>query len=224
MAMGDRLFSLLRSKDFAVSIITIKGRIKPKLVLGEYQRTVLQKPVKSARLIMRKAGIFLKIFVVYDVPLKEAAKPVGVDVGIRKLLVGSNALQSVAAPSWPAWSTSNRFCTLSAPKAPPLLRGGKNGWPEREAVGQGHAPPDQQAFCGVTERRRICSFGGIARCQERDNGIAAPCKDHPAAFRGWAISRLLHMLSYKCADAGVPVVYVSPDFTSQRCPRCGTHP
>jgi putative transposase len=58
--------------------------------------------------------------------------------------------------------------------------------------------------------------------RNKTNGTVKPCKDHPAAFRGWAISRLLHMLSYKCADAGVPVVYVSPDFTSQRCPRCGT--
>jgi len=55
-----------------------------------------------------------------------------------------------------------------------------------------------------------------------DIGKPCKCKDHPAAFRGWAISLLLRMLSYKCADAGVKVVYASPDFTSQRCPRCGT--
>jgi putative transposase len=31
-----------------------------------------------------------------------------------------------------------------------------------------------------------------------------PCKDHPAALRGWAISRLLRMLSYNAPMLGSP--------------------
>jgi putative transposase len=98
MALDDRLFSLLRSRDFAVSIATIKGRVKPRLVLSEYQRMVLEKPVKSASLVLRKAALFLKICVAYDVPPKESVESVGVDVGIRKLLMGSNGFAAGGGP------------------------------------------------------------------------------------------------------------------------------
>jgi transposase len=36
------------------------------------------------------------------------------------------------------------------------------------------------------------------------------------------MGRLQHMITYKCEENGIPVVLVKPDFTSQRCPRCGT--
>ena len=45
MALDNRIFSLLRSRDFAVSISTIQGRLKSRLVLGGYQRSILEKPV-----------------------------------------------------------------------------------------------------------------------------------------------------------------------------------
>ena len=223
MSLDERLFSLLRSRDFAVSISTIKGRIKPKLVLGEYQRTALQKPVKSARLIIRKAGLFLKIFVVYDVPLKEAAKPVGVDVGIRKLLVGSNG---IAVSGGPFIARMEHFESLlqtlgtkgtsSAKRRQKRLAGRERRW----AKAMLHQI--SRHFVESLKDGEYVVLEELPDARNGTNGIATPCKDHPAAFRGWALSRLLRMLSYKCADAGVPVVYVSPDFTSQRCPRCGT--
>jgi hypothetical protein len=54
------------------------------LVLGEYQRKILQKPVKSASLVPRKAGLFLKICVAYDVPPKFSGA-VGVDLSYSKI-------------------------------------------------------------------------------------------------------------------------------------------
>jgi putative transposase len=221
MAMDDRLFSLLRSRDFAISIITIKGRIKPKLVLGEYQRMVLQNPVKSARLIIRKAGISLKIFVVYDVPLKEAAEPVGVDVGIRKLLVGSNG---IAVGGGPFMARMEQFESLLQT----LGTKGTSSTKRRQKRLAGRERRWAKAVLHQISRRFVASLkdGEYVVLEELPDAgksdIAKPCKDRPAVFRGWAISKLLHMLSYKCADAGVPVIYVSPDFTSQRCPRCGT--
>jgi putative transposase len=221
MALDDRLFSLLRSRDFAVSIATIKGRVKPKLVLGEYQRTVLQKPVKSARLILRKAGLFLKILVAYDVPPKDATEPVGVDVGIRKLLVGSNGF---AAGGGPFMARMEHFESLLQT----LGTKGTSSSKRRQKRLAGKEKRWANAMLHQISRRFVESLKEeeyVVLEELPDAGksnIVKPCKDHPAAFRGWAISRLLHMLSYKCANAGVPVVYVSPDFTSQRCPRCGT--
>ncbi len=223
MALDDRLFSLLRSRDFTVSIATIKGRVKSGLVLGEYQRKILEKPVKSASLILRKAGLFLKICVAYDVPHKEAAVPVGVDVGIRKLLVGSNGFTACGGPFMVRMDqyeshlqTLGTKGTSSAKRRLKRLAGKELRW-ARTTLHQ-----ISRRFVESLKDGEYIALEELPETKTSDIGKPCKCKDHPAAFRGWAISRLLSMLSYKCAGAGVPVVYVSPDFTSQRCPRCGT--
>jgi len=219
MALDDRLFSLLRSRDFAVSIATIKGRIKSRMVLGEYQRMVLEKPVKSASLIVGKAGLFLRIYVAYDVQPKECVEPVGVDVGIRKLLVGSNGF-SAGCGSFMArmdhyeslLQSLGTKGTSSAKRRLKRLAGREKRWAKTTL---------HQISRRFVNSLKDCEYIALEGLP-KTNGIGKTCKDHPAAFRGWAISRLLRMLSYKCADAGIPVVCFSPDFTSQRCPRCGT--
>lgn len=223
MALDDRFFSLLRNRDFTVSITTIKGRVKPRLAVGEYQRKILELPVKSASLILRKAGLFLKICVAYDVPPKEAAEPVGVDVGIRKLLVGSNGFSAGGGPFMAQMEHYESHLqslgtkgTSSAKRRLKRLAGKELRW-ARTALHQ-----ISRRFVNSLKAGEYITLEGLPKTRTSDIGKPCKCKDHPAAFRGWAISLLLSMLSYKCADAGIRVVYASPDFTSQRCPRCGT--
>lgn len=223
MALDDRLFSLLRNRDFTVSITTIKGRVKPRLAVGEYQRKILVSPVKSASLIMRKAGLFLKICVSYDVPPKEAAESVGVDVGIRKLLVGSNGFSAGGGPFMARMEHYESHLqslgtkgTSSAKRRLKRLAGKELRW-ARTTLHQ-----ISRGFVDSLKDGEYIALEGLPKTRASDIEKPCKCKDHPAAVRGWAISRLLSMLSYKCADAGIRVVYASPDFTSQRCPRCGT--
>lgn len=223
MALDDRLFSLLRSRDFTVSITTIKGRVKSGLVLGDYQRKILQKPVKSASLVLRKAGLFLKICVAYDVPPKEAAEPVGVDVGIRKLLVGSNGFSAGGGPFMARMEQYESHLqslgtkgTSSAKRRLKRLAGKELRW-ARTTLHQ-----ISRRFVDSLKDGEYIALEGLPKARTSDIGRPCKCKDHPAAIRGWAVSLLLRMLGYKCADAGIPVEHVSPDFTSQRCPRCGT--
>ncbi len=49
-----------------------------------------------------------------------------------------------------------------------------------------------------------------------------PKKNPESVFQSWAINRLQQLINYKCEESGIPVIFVKPDFTSQRCPRCGT--
>ena len=204
MALDDRLFSLLRSRDFAVSIATIKGRVKSRLVVGEYQRQILKKPVKSASLVLRKAGIFLKVFVAYEVPPKEAAEPVGVDVGIRKLLVGSNGFSAGGGPFMARMEQYESHLqslgtkgTSSAKRRLKRLAGKELRW-ARTTLHQ-----ISRRFVDSLKDGEYISLEGLPKARTSDIGKPCKCKDHPAAFRGWAISRLLSMLSNKCADAGV---------------------
>jgi putative transposase len=224
MALDDRIFSLLRSRDFAASISTIKGRIKSRLILGEYQRMILEQPVRSAILTLRKAGLFLKINVGYDVLQKDGIEPVGVDVGIRKLLVGSNGFSAGGGPFMARMEqlesllqTLGNKGTSSAKRRQKLLARKEKRWARTilHQISRQFVNSLNEAEYVVLEELPDATLSTIG-C------LGKSCKDHPAAFRAWAIYRLLRMLSYKCADAGISVIRVSPDFTSQRCPRCGT--
>ncbi len=88
--LDGRLFCLLRDKGFRASISTVYGRIKSKLAIGEYQRTLLANPVAKARVVLKNGRFYLHISVTYEVLPKGGDEPVGVDVGVRKLLAASN--------------------------------------------------------------------------------------------------------------------------------------
>ena len=46
-------------------------------------------------------------------------------------------------------------------------------------------------------------------------------KPQRVTLHSWAFHQLGQYIAYKAARAGVPVVYVDPAYTSQRCSSCG---
>lgn len=218
--LDNRLFCLLRSKGFKASISTVMGRIKPRLALGEYQRELLKNPIQGSRLFLVRDKFFLNISVSYEVDQKEMYEPVGVDLGIKKLLVASNGFVvkggyiKAKRRHFKMLKDSLRAKgTSSARRRQKLLSGKEKRWMKT------HLHQFSRAFVSTLAQgeypvlERICRSGNKPKRSR---------KNSKPVFQSWAISRLQQMLSYKCADLGVPVVLVRPDFTSQRCPRCGT--
>ena len=46
-------------------------------------------------------------------------------------------------------------------------------------------------------------------------------KSQRRELRSWSFYQFEQMLSYKAQEAGLMVIKVAPDYTSQRCPKCG---
>jgi hypothetical protein len=138
--------------------------------------------------------------VAYDVPPIEGIAPVGVDVGIR-LMVGSN---SFAAGGGPFMARMEHFESL--PEA--LGIKGTTSAKRRQKRLVGREKRWARTMLHQTSRRFVNSlkdgeYIALEELQESKDS-RKPCKDHPAALRGWAISRLLRMLSYNAPMLGSP--------------------
>jgi IS605 OrfB family transposase len=95
MDLDDRLFSIKEKEGkFLVGIATIKGRVKCELDIGDYQRQYLKNTKPTyATLHYRNKTFFLHIATDKEIPEPKGSNPVGVDVGIKHILVASNGFK-----------------------------------------------------------------------------------------------------------------------------------
>ena len=222
MDLDKRLFTLLRNGEYKVSISTIYGRVKVKLAIGDYQQELLKNPVRDAKLVYRRdcREFYLHITVLMKIPEPSGSNPVGVDIGINKLLVASNGFSVNGKPIEhrrrhfrKLRSSLQSKGTSSAKRKLKRLAGRERRW--------------VNTVLHQVSRAFVNSLvaGRDFVVMERLDGIRQRCKqrkEQRATFHSWAFRRLQQMIEYKCLERGIPVVYIEPNYTSQRCPRCGT--
>jgi len=222
MDLDKRLFTLLRNGEFRVSISTIYGRVKVKLAIGDYQRELLKNPVRNAKLVYRRdrGEFYLHITVLMKVPEPSGSNPIGVDIGINNLLVASNGFRVNGKPIEhrrrhfrKLRSSLQSKGTSSARRKLKRLAGRERRW--------------VNTVLHQVSRAFVNSLvaGRDVVVMEKLDGIRQRCKqrkEQKATFHSWAFRRLQRMIEYKCLEKGIPVVYIKPNHTSQRCPRCGT--
>ena len=95
MDLDERLFRLIYKPDEIIApISTLQKRVKAPLDIGEYQRKLLEdvKPT-HALLVYRNKTFFLHI-TIKKVPEPKGNNPIGVDVGLKNLLVASNGFKA----------------------------------------------------------------------------------------------------------------------------------
>ena len=219
MDLDKRLFTLFRNGDFKVSISTLSGRVKPVLDIGEYQHDLLNNPVKDAKISFRNGDIYIHIAVSCKVPEPEGDNPVGVDVGEKKILVASNGFKRKGGEIKEKRGRYRKQRqalqakgTSSAKRKLKQLSGKEERWANTvlHQVSREFVDSLEEGDKVVLE-----DLTGIRKGSKRR-------KKNRADFHSWAFHKLAMMIGYKCAECGIPVEYVNPAYTSQRCPRCGT--
>ena len=217
-------FFVLRGKrDYIVaSIATASGRIKAELEVGDYQRSLLRNPITGARLILKRGLPYIQICVACDVLPREMDDPVGVDLGTRKLLVASTGFMIDGCPVNAKrqhfkdlkYSLKEKGTSSARRRLKRLIKREKQWF--RTTLHQSSKALVESLDEGnylVLERL----YGTKVRTgSKRNRRYSRP------SFQSLAILRLQQMISYKCGDRGIAVILAKPDFTSQRCPRCGT--
>ncbi len=220
--LDGKLFSIKRLEKLAASITTLKGRLKAELDIGTYHRALLENPTRGARLILNRGEALIQIHVIYKVPLREMNDAVGVDLGTKNLLMASNGFQINGRPFnakrqhfWALKSSLKEKGTSSARRRLKRLIKRENQWYKTtlHQYSRSLVKSLEEDDYLVMEKLQGTK---VKSCHRKHRRNTRP------SYQSLVISRLQQMISYKCADQGITVISVRPDFTSQRCPRCGT--
>jgi len=213
------LFRFIEKKE-SVSLATANGRLKIKLAIGNYQRGLLkdQKPT-FAVLVYNKRKKCFYIHIVLEKPVETpfGSNPIGIDRGIYNLATTSNGLKFSGKQ---VKHIRNRYSKLRQSLQAKDTKGSKkllkrlSGKEQRFMNSINH-----------TISRRIvdsCKSGDILVLEDlkyiRDK-IRLARKQRLIAY-SWAFGQLGSFLEYKATEKGIPVVYVDPRHTSQKCPIC----
>jgi len=204
------------------SISTLRGRQKIGLVLGEYQLKYLgDKSWKVCGSEVTKNGEYYLHLVLEkeDPPDQETNELLGVDLGIKKLAVTSDGdsfagegVERTRAYYNGLRARLQKAGTLSAKRHLRRLSGAE----KRFKSGVNHL---------ISRRivdKAVETFRGIVL--EDLKGIHNRTKvrrSQNESHSKWAFDQLRQYISYKAKMAGIPVLFVDPRHSSQRCSSCG---
>jgi IS605 OrfB family transposase len=220
MDLDERLFRLIYKPDgIYASTSTLQRRVKPPLNIGDYQRKLLEEAKPThATLVYRNKTFYLHIPIERQVPEPKGNNPVGVDIGVKNLLVASNGFKVKGGEILAKRrrfrglrSSLQRKGTASARRKLKQLSGR-----ERRCV---NTVLHQVSRAFVNSLRE-----GDVVVMEKLTGIrnnAKHGKSRNRDFHSWAFRKLQSFIEYKALERGVPIVYVQPRNTSITCPRCG---
>ena len=220
MDLDNRLFSIKQKEDkFLVSIATIKRRIKCELDIGDYQRQYLENAKPTyATLHYRNKTFFLHIAIDKEIPEPKGNNPVGVDVGIKHLLVASNGFK-VKGGSIVRQREHFRKLRQELQK--------KRTWSAYRKLKQlsGKEKRWINTILHQISREFVNSLKeGDVVVMEKLNGIRERVKvrkEQRWILHSWAFRKLQQYIEYKALERGIPVIYIEPKNTSIICPRCG---
>jgi IS605 OrfB family transposase len=189
------------------------------LDIGDYQRKLLEnvRPTHAV-LVYRDKTFFLHITIEKQIPEPKGSNPVGVDIGMKNLLVASNGFKAKGGEILAKRrhfrelrSSLQRKGTASAKRRLKRLSGRERRYVNTalHQVSRAFVNTLREGDIVVMEKLTgICNSVKYRRSQNGD-------------FHSWAFRKLQSFIEYKALERGIPVVYVEPKNTSITCPRCG---
>jgi len=218
MVYDQRILSWKRADT--VSILTLSGRQRVPIRVGEYQKARMDRIRGQADLIYRKGIFYLAIVV--DAPEPSEFDPVGVigvDLGIVNLAVDSDGE-----------SYSGEKVDTVRQKNTKLKAG-------LQKVGTKSAKRHLKKLSGKVNRfnrdvNHIISKNIVAKAKRTGKAIALEDlkgirsqirvrKGQRNRQHSWGFYQLRSFIEYKAVLSGVPVIFVDPRGTSHICPECG---
>jgi IS605 OrfB family transposase len=219
MDLDERIFRLIFKEDgIYASISTIDGRVKVPIVAGKYQRRLLNGThPTNAVLVYKRKRFYLHIPVRTIIPEPTGNNPVGVDLGMNKLIVASNGFKTDGKDILrrrqqfrKQRETLQAKGTKSAKRKLKTVAGKESQWANTIL----HQISRQ--FVNTLNTGDIVVMENLTRIQNTTEHR----KPQRADFHSWAFRKLQFLIRYKALERGIPVIFVDPKNTSQECPRC----
>jgi len=217
--LDARTFAFIEKRE-EVSISTHDGRKHIKLAIGNFQRGLLkgQKPKAATLSYNRNKKVFyINIVLEKEVIVPSSGNPVGVDMGLYNTATTSNG-QKFSGKK--VMHTRKRYAQLrqqlqakgtkSAKRRLKLLSGKENRWMK---------DTDHRISKAIVEN---CKQGDMIVMEDlthiRDRVKVA--RKQRQVIHSWSFGQLQQFIEYKANERGIPVIYIDPRYTSQRCSRC----
>jgi putative transposase len=203
-----------------VSLWTLSGREIIPLVYGQYQAERFDRLKGQVDLVSRDGKFYL--YATIDVPEDAPIEPtrfLGVDLGIANILTDSDGhtepgdtIERTRQRRQNARDTYQSRGTKSAKRRLRKIHGKQKRF--QRWVNHGLAKrlvqyaKDTKAILVLEDLTHIRSRITVRRRQR-------------AKHTNWGFGQLRQFLTYKALQAGVPILFVDPRYTSQTCSRCG---
>lgn len=207
-------------KNDQLSILTLEGREIMPFQVGGPARAIMQYQKGESDLFYRNGVFYLNVCCqLPEEDLITHQDMIGIDLGICQLATTSEGrsfdgagVEKVHKKNQKQRAGLQKKGTRAAKRKLKKVSGREKRFKRNEnhiiskqivseakRTGSGIAMED---LSGIRERQRVS-------------------KRQRARFSGWAFSQLRFFIYYKARLAGVPVFFVPPEYTSQRCHQCG---
>lgn len=204
----------------AVSILSLTGRLKVPIRIGEYQKVRMGSRIRGqADLILRNGIFYLAVVVEAPEPSKfDTIDTLGIDMGIVNLATDSDG-----------GNFSGEQTDIIREKYAKLKAG-------LQKAGSRSAKRHLKKISGRERRfhthtNHVISKNVVAKAKDTGRMIAIEdlegirtrvtvIKAQRSRHHSWAFAQLGSFIEYKAALAGVPLVFVTGAYTSQTCPVC----
>lgn len=219
IAFDDRILSWNLDKS-EVSIWTVNGRKRIGFVCGQHQREQLKFRRGESDLVLFRDNFYLSATCEIDEPIPTNGNDViGIDLGIANIAVTSdgeifagNVVNSVRYRYRRLRTKLQKKGTRSAKR---LLR--KLSGRERRFAKNVNHTITKRIVTLAKDTHRSIALEDLSGIRER----ATVRREQRVALHSWSFFQFRSFLEYKCILAGIPLMLVSPAYTSQTCSECG---
>ena len=226
-----RIFSF-KEFDYTVSLKLLESRARFELDIGNYQRGILKgQDPKSATLVKRRNGdYYIHINLNNDAPDEiDTDDVLGCDLGRTSICYTSDG------DEWSGQQLNkirNKYAYLRKvlqQKASKGTRSSRRRCRELLKLLSGKEKRFQRHINHEISRRLVDKAAASSRAialedltgiRERTNQLPRT-KQERRKSNSWSFYMLRGFLTYKCILAGVPLILVSPAYTSKTCYKCG---
>lgn len=219
LSLDKDLFRFIEKKE-SISLATINGRLKLKLSLGNFQRGLLkgQKPT-SATLTYQKSkkAFYINFTLEKEITVPSGSNPIGVDRGIYNLATTSNGLKFSGKQ---VKYIRNHYSKLRQSLQSKGTKGAKkllrrlSGKERRRMTNINHTI--SRRIVNACKPNDVLVLEDLKHIRER----VKLARKQRLIHHSWAFGQLGSFIEYKALEKGIPVVYVDPHYTSQKCPVC----
>lgn len=210
--------------EFA-SILTLNGRTKVPMVIGNYQQGFMgEGRIRGQADLILQDGVFYLLLIVErpEPPKIDTKEFLGVDLGIVNIATTSDGKEYSGAT---IRGMRRRHARLRKKLQKKGTKSAKRLLKKRSKKEQRFARDvnhciSKQIVADAKDTHRGIAMEDLGGIRERVNTVR---KAQRSELSSWSFYQLRQFITYKAILSGIDIQFVDPRNTSRRCPKCGSH-